>query len=749
MSERTVTEQRTSTPIVVRMLLRDMDVDAVYSVVRVDRYTNQTWLCRIDDDSWPIPINSGRIQEEVDHPEGRYKVEYCTPGWDYSSPVYSKEQEKKEELTAAKKEQSAADILHERRYQQLLPFLSDESQYLMLIKSTRRKLIQQRVAEIKDTDIACTDQTLKNLIRLFWKRGMNYAALRSDFDKCGGKGKRRNNLGPKVGAKRTVTPGVGINATLDVQRFLRIGADYFLTKSRPTLQEALDYVVSLYYSRQVVDTEGNVIRIDVDEDAKPTKRQLRYFIDENYSLQHVKKRRHGEHNWELNERELLGTVDRDVHGPGDRFHIDATIADVYLVSQYDRRRIVGRPVIYFIVDVFSRLIVGLYVGFEGPSWIGAMMALVNMVTPKVEYCRQYGINITEDDWPAHFAPRQLLADKGELMSVNLGKNITENLGIGIENAPSGRPDMKSIVEPRFGIVPRKWKQFTPGYVESDFNERGSRDYRMDAALDINQFTAMVIRGVLENSFTPISGMVIHPEMVTENLTSSPLHLWKWGIANRSGALRTLSIDEVALNVMPTAKARVTAKGIQFLKEYYTFGYAIEHDWFSKARSKEWPVDVSYDPRSLDIVYLRDKTLPKGYAILRLVNPDSSRVGKSRFETEEVLIAQKRVEAAGENARQENRLLYDLQNKMTQDEGKAQTKEVADPAESKAQKTGAIRQNRAAEKKAQRAHEHFSLNDDFDIIEPSKAPIEPEPVTASSSNTNRLSLLKQTRSGRKG
>jgi len=35
--------------------------------------------------------------------------------------------------------------------------------------------------------------------------------------------------------------------------------------------------------------------------------------------------------------------------------------------------IIGRPVIYAVIDTFSRLIVGLNVSLEGPSWTGPML----------------------------------------------------------------------------------------------------------------------------------------------------------------------------------------------------------------------------------------------------------------------------------------------------------------------------------------------------------------------------------------
>lgn len=97
-------------------------------------------------------------------------------------------------------------------------------------------------------------------------------------------------------------------------------------------------------------------------------------------------------------RGLLSTSAAETWGPGARYQIDATLADVYLVSRLKRDRI-GRPVLYIVIDVFSRMIVGIYVGLEGPSWVGAMMALANTAADKVAYCRQFGREIELEDWP--------------------------------------------------------------------------------------------------------------------------------------------------------------------------------------------------------------------------------------------------------------------------------------------------------------------------------------------------------------
>src|SRR5699024_12652238 len=100
--------------------------------------------------------------------------------------------------------------------------------------------------------------------------------------------------------------------------------------------------------------------------------------------------------YELKYRPILSNSKLETNGPGTRFQIDATMADIYLVSSLDVNKVIGRPVMYAVLDVYSRILTVLYVGLEGPSWIGAMMALDSMVADKVEFCKQYGIDITTE-----------------------------------------------------------------------------------------------------------------------------------------------------------------------------------------------------------------------------------------------------------------------------------------------------------------------------------------------------------------
>ena len=63
-------------------------------------------------------------------------------------------------------------------------------------------------------------------------------------------------------------------------------------------------------------------------------------------------------------REVLGGSRRKAFGRDSRFQVDATMVDVYCVSRSNRTQIIGQPVIDVVIDVFSRMVVGLGVKLE-------------------------------------------------------------------------------------------------------------------------------------------------------------------------------------------------------------------------------------------------------------------------------------------------------------------------------------------------------------------------------------------------
>jgi transposase InsO family protein len=696
--------------LVERMLIKEtVDGGRLFRVVHVDDSANRIWLFDVNEKAWPVPYDRAALTAGFLSEPPTFVVEYADP-----FPIRLSHDE--DETI------SAADRSHDRRWQIILYLLGEEGDRDLLFNIPRKRRIDETVAAKK-----VSRPTVVAAIMRYWQRGMTSNALRPDYSNCGGPGKPRNIVsGRKVGRPRTITPGIGTSVNDNLRRVLRVGADHYLNEKEPSQQESLDFAVKIFFPDELQELLTEKITF-IDE--KPTLRQFSYFLSSYDSLKQRFRARHGQKQFELVGREILGKGDQNARGPGDKFQVDATIADVYLRSQFDRRRIVGRPVIYFVIDVWSRLIVGVYIGFEGPSWIGAMMALINMVTPKVEFCRQFGIEISHDQWPSHHAPRTILADRGELMSVRLGKRIVDTLRIQIENTSPGRGDLKGIVERRFRVVPAIFKQWTPGYVKPDFGTRGARDYRLESALDLKEFTKIVILAVLQHNRETVDGIDVPAEMTTDGLSATPLDRWTWGIVNRSGSLRDLHLEDVALAVMPRDSARVTAKGIRFKGGYYTSETAEASGWFVKARLKgEWSLKVSYDPRSLDKLYMWDPKTPRGYETCRLLDPYLELSGKTLFEYEEKELAAKVLAASGEDLRQAKRIETDSEMEKIQQEAVAKTRAVEDRNASVASQVSDISGNHAGEKAFQRPIETIDLSPNLQPSDPSPVIVSEEPDT---------------------
>jgi transposase InsO family protein len=346
-----------------------------------------------------------------------------------------------------------------------------------------------------------TLKTLYRYLRRYWQRGQTPNTLLPDYANSGGKGKARIPTQTKRGRPRIygVSPGININA--DERRIFSVAISrYYAQKgSKFTLDGAYDEMIRTFFCERVVDPEtGQVIhRRDVtsDQNGPPSRGQFRYWYEKEHDTLAIKRRRVGAKVYDKDMRGLLGTSAAETWGPGARFQIDATLADVYLVSRLKRDRIIGRPVLYVVIDVFSRMIVGIYVGLEGPSWVGAMMALANTAADKVAFCRRFGREIEMEDWPCHHLPAVLLGDRGEIEG-HYVETLAKNYHVNIENAASFRADWKGVVEQRFRLLPAKFKPFVPGYIQCDFRQRGGRDYRLDAVLDLDQFTRIIIDCVL-------------------------------------------------------------------------------------------------------------------------------------------------------------------------------------------------------------------------------------------------------------
>ena len=429
-------------------------------------------------------------------------------------------------------------------------------------------------------------QNLYAYLARYWKGGKTPNAFIPEYKKRGARGRQRVGTEKRLGRPSHAESAFGkVLDENDFHNFEKAIKKYYLTRKELSFQATYEKMLSDSYSIEVKDSgdAGHWHLLPPGE--VPSIRQFRYWYQKNRDLKTEIQKRKGDVKYELASRSVLGKSDYGQMGPGSKYQIDATVGDIYLVSQFDRSNIIGRPVMYFVMDVFSRMVTGMYIGLEGPSWVGAMMAIANAASDKVAYCQEYGVRIAEEEWPCHHIPAVILGDRGEMESKN-ADNLVLMLGIRIENAPPYRADLKGIIEQHFRTINSNATVFLPGRVKPDMAERGGKDYRLDAKLDIRQFTSIIIKCVLYyNNRHYMESFEKSSRMMESEVESIPLKLWNWGCRCCPGSLRAFPEEKVKLALMPTENANVTGKGVKFKGLYYSSQEMVDGLWFEKARSK--------------------------------------------------------------------------------------------------------------------------------------------------------------------
>ena len=561
-----------------------------------------------------------------------------------------------------------------------------------------------------------TRPTLWLYLRRYWQRGQTPNALLAEYDKSGGKGKRRESLsGIKRGRPRQFGDEPGLNITENVRKIFRVAVTrYYVTNKKFTLRGAYDQMITDFFCERVIGPETSrvthVPSADVSVSGFPSFGQFLYWLEQDADRLDIKRQRMRPRIYDKDLRGLLGTSNAEVWGPGARYQIDATIADVYLVSRFDRHKIIGRPVLYIVIDVFSRMIVGIYVGLEGPSWVGAMMALANTAADKVAFCQRFGRDITAEEWPCRHLPSTLLGDRGEIEG-RMIETLINNFNVIVENAAAYRADWKGIVEQRFRLLPAKFKPYVPGYIETDFRARGGNDYRLDAVLDLDQFTQVIIECVLYyNNHHEIKRYDRDSDLAADRVLAVPSDLWEWGIANRSGSLRAYPEEHVRFSLLPVDDATVTLNGIRLRGVFYTCQKALEERWFDRARQRgTWKVKVSYDPRNLDEIYLHDEQAPQQFQTCSMTERSRAFHDASLWELGQLQAIEKH-QSANHQPKQQ-RAVADLAASIEGIVSEASQLKGEPTTQSAASRTKNIRTNRAEEKLANRQAETFRFTAD--------------------------------------
>lgn len=324
----------------------------------------------------------------------------------------------------------------------------------------------------------------------------------------------------------------------------------------------------------------------------PSFHQFRYFYRKTKKQQNYIISRYGLKRYQRDKRPCIGdSVQSFAPAPGIGM-LDSTVCDIYLVD--DVGNIVGRPILTACVDAYSGLCCGYTLTWEGGVY-SLRELMLNVIKDKVTYCEEFGIHISEEEWPSKQLMGRFVTDMGKEYCTDTFAQLSE-IGITITSLPAYRPELKGPVERFFKMIQDYYKPHLKGkgIIEPDFQECGVRDYRKGACLSLRDFEMIILRCIIHyNSKRIIKDFPFDEVMLQNKVKPHSNTIWNWGVNLPGVNLIDVCEKKLVLTLLPRTKGKFNRFGLNVNKlRYYNLAFTEEYLKGADAVVAYNPDDVS-------------------------------------------------------------------------------------------------------------------------------------------------------------
>jgi putative transposase len=481
---------------------------------------------------------------------------------------------------------AAGRTLYARRTEIMAPFLEYENLSWALFCS---KGLGHMVREAK-SKFSCSRTTVYKLFSLLCLHGFLPSSLHPRFDRCGAPGITRPcdgtrlKAGRKTGRERVGGHEHNPQRGVTSEDRAKIATLYKVLK-RPEVSDVKVYdeiVGRLYVNSYQMTPKGLVP--ELEQGTFPNYRQFKHIVQTEFKRLDRLSFKTTQGHFNRNMRGLKGKSWQGVAGPGHKYAIDSTIADIFLVSSVNRAWVCGRPIVYIVVDVWSTAIVGFFVCWSGPSWDMAKVAL---------FCSSAGSELISNLWgfddylwldPQPTLPARFLADRGEYLSMG-SRNTSMALNYSFEINPSYRPDLKGLVEVLNRIAKDMQYGFVPGAIDARRKEMELHGKgKFEAILTLHEYAHYLT--IIFNNYNQSADRSyrLDAEMIAAGVTATPAGLWAWGHQVGYGYRRFTDQSSLIRHLLPQGEASITRGGVRFSGLDYESPVIEQEGWTTYARN---------------------------------------------------------------------------------------------------------------------------------------------------------------------
>lgn len=235
--------------------------------------------------------------------------------------------------------------------------------------------------------------------------------------------------------------------------------------------------------------------------------------------------------------------------PLQEVEIDHTLLDV-IVLDTKRQVPLGRPWITAAIDRYTRMIIGVHIGFESPSAHSVMLCLRNAIRPKT-WLRNVYPDI-DNDWPCFGIPQSIVVDNGPEFHGRSFKEACLSLGMDIVYCPARKPRYKGKIERFFLTLMRQCLHSIPGTTFSNTKQRGHYNPEKEAIMTLGDLKGSVLKWIVD----------LYSQSKHRRLGCSPAKKWEESVMQFPVSLPQRAADlDILLNHVVDRK--LTRRGIEF------------------------------------------------------------------------------------------------------------------------------------------------------------------------------------------
>lgn len=421
---------------------------------------------------------------------------------------------------------------------------------------------------------------------------------------------RKNNSRPKNSHSKDYE-----NPRNDVDEILKYGLKMFVKYGKPGM--AYDAVLRRYFREPVEAPDGSSVKMVT---LPKEERSVSYKMLYNYIRKHTEDYScmgKDERDKQNNNRQLVGNSRTGVYELGQIVEADEMELGCYVVDQNDGETVLGKAVVYCMVEVLSGICIGAYVSLENNSMRGFQQVFLSLLEPHKNQTQGYNIDYDEEDWPSMIVPNEIRCDRGsEYMSKAYSKAMGE-LGIRNTPVPPGCGSLKGVVESFNGLVQTylKAQLKNNGYIEDKY--RGGDLAKGAACLTLEEIRGLVYQSVILYNRRVFEGL-IDKKYVDNNVSPTPKGIFAYEKAHGRAGDPTNVNDATrpaylfAMLAKEEEKRKFTwnrRKGIVYTFYKTELRFYSQEPWFLDILKDEphpEDIEVRYNVDDIRNVYIRYK-----------------------------------------------------------------------------------------------------------------------------------------------